>query len=126
MLTNVFRKLVAYEPAFAAGTVQAVLALLVALGHHFSAAQTGAIEAIAAAFLGLVTAGAVNKATPAVYTGLLTAVGTLLIAFGVPHVNSGEVSAANALVAVLMASLLREKVSPIAAAKSAPAHAGTP
>ena len=119
-MLKVFVKL---EPVFAAGTVQAVLALVVALGFHLSAGVTGSIEAVAAAVLALVTAAVVNKTTPVLYTGLLTAVGTLIMAFGVPHVTSGLVSAVNALVAIVLASLLREKVSPSSAAKPAPAPA---
>lgn len=103
------------EPVFSAGTVQAVLALVVALGFSLSAGTTGAIEAVAAALLALLAATAVDKVTPVLFTGLLTAVGTLLIAFGVPHVTSGVVSAVNAVLAIVLASLLREKVTPKAA-----------
>lgn len=114
--------LLKFEPVFAAGTVQAVLALVVALGFHLSAAVTGSIEAVAAAVLALLVAASVDKITPALFTGLLTAVGTLLIAFGVHHITSGEVSAANALLAIILASLLREKVTPAAAIQVAPRH----
>ena len=110
------KRLLSLEPVFSAGTVQAVLALVVALGFHLSAGVTGGIEAVAAAILALLAASAVDKFTPVLFTGLLTSVGTLVIAFGVPHVNSGEVSAANAVVTIILASLLREKVSPVAAA----------
>jgi hypothetical protein len=60
-------------------------------------------------------AAAVDKVTPVLFTGLLTAVGTLIMAFGVPHVTGGLVSAVNALLAIVLASLLREKVTPVAA-----------
>jgi hypothetical protein len=109
------KNLAKLEPVFAAGTIQAVLALVVALGFHLSAGVTGAIEAVAAAVLALIVAASVDKVTPVLYTGLLTAAGTLLMAFGVPHVSSGLVSAVNAVVAIVLASLLREKVSPAAA-----------
>jgi hypothetical protein len=114
--------LLKFEPVFSAGTVQAVLALIVALGFNLSAGVTGAIEAVAAAILALLVAFSVDKVTPVLFTGLLTAVGTLLIAFGVPHINSGEVSAANALVAIILASLLRDKVTPAAAIQVPPRH----
>ncbi len=109
------KSLLKFEPVLSAGTVQAVLALVVALGFHLSVGVTGSIEAVAAALLALLAASAVDKATPVLFTGLLTAVGTLVIAFGVPHVTSGLVSAVNAVVAIVMASLLREKVTPTAA-----------
>lgn len=107
------------EPVFTAGTVQAVLGLVIALGFNLSAAATGAIEAVAAAVLALIVAASVDKATPVLFTGLLTAVGTLLVTFGVPHVSSGLVSAVNAVLAIVLASLLREKVTPNAAARAA-------
>lgn len=105
-------KLYSLEPVFKAGTVQAVVALVIALGFNLSAGATGVIEGGAAALLGLLTAIVVNNATPALFTGVLTAAATLLVAFGVPHVSSGLVSAVYALLAIVMASLLREKVSP--------------
>jgi hypothetical protein len=108
------KKLISLEPVLSASTVQAVLALIIAVGVHLSPAVTGGIEAVAAALLALVTAASVDKVTPALWTGLVTAVGTLVIAFGVPHVNAGEVSAFNAVLAVVLASLLREKVTPLA------------
>jgi hypothetical protein len=109
------KKLLSLEPVFAAGTVQAVLALVVALGFHLSAGVTGGIEAVAAAVLALIAAAVVNKVSPVLFTGLLSAVGTLLIAFGVPHVSGGLVSAANGVLVIVLTSLLREKVSPLAA-----------
>jgi hypothetical protein len=122
-MLKVFVKL---EPLFAAGTVQAALALVVALGFHLSAGVTGGLEAVAAAVLALITAAVVSKTTPVLYTGLLTAVGTLIMAFGVPHVTGGLVSAVNALLVIVLSSLLREKVSPIAARRPAPAPAPAP
>lgn len=106
--------LVKFEPVLSAGTVSAALALVLAVGIHLSVGVTGAIEAVAAALLALITAAAVNKVTPVLWTGLVTAGGTLLIAFGVPHVSAGEVSAANAVLAIVLTSLLREKVTPTA------------
>lgn len=119
-------KLLKLEPVLSAGTVQAVIALIIAVGFHLSAGVTGGIEAVAAALLALLTAMQVNSVTPTLITGLLTAVGTLVIAFGVPHVSSGEVSALNAVVAIVMASLLREKVTPAAAIKAARQPVPTP
>jgi hypothetical protein len=113
------KRLLSLEPVLSAGTVQAVLALVVALGFTLRPGVTGAIEAAAAALGALIAAAAVDKATPVLYTGLLTAVGTLLIAFGVHGVSSGLVSAVNAVLAIVLASLLREKVTPKAALAAA-------
>jgi hypothetical protein len=116
------KKLISLEPVLSAGTVQSVLALVIAVGVHLSPAVTGGIEAVAAALLALITAASVDKVTPALWTGLVTAVGTLLVAFGVPHVNAGDVSAVYAVLAIVLASLLREKVTPRArTVKPAPA-----
>jgi hypothetical protein len=114
------KKLISLEPVLSASTVQALLALIIAVGVHLSPAVTGGIEAVAAALLALITAASVDKVTPALWTGLVTALGTLLIAFGVPHVNAGEVSAVNAVLAIVLASLLREKVSPRARTARSP------
>jgi hypothetical protein len=108
------KKLISLEPVLSASTVQAVLALVFAVGVHLSPAVTGGIEAVAAALLALITAASVDKVTPALWTGLVTALGTLLVAFGVHHVNAGDVSAVNVVLAVVLASLLREKVTPLA------------
>lgn len=115
------KKLISLEPVLSASTVQAVLALIIAVGVHLSAAVTGGIEAVAAALLALIIAASVDKVTPALWTGLVTALGTLLIAFGVHHVSSGEVSAVNVVLAIILASLLREKVTPLTRTKRAPA-----
>ncbi|MGH3304016.1 MAG: hypothetical protein ACRDOK_20535 [Streptosporangiaceae bacterium] len=90
------------------------------LGLHFSVAQTAGIESTAAAFLAVIAALSVDKATPALYTGLLTAAGTCLTAFAVPHVTPGLVSAVNGILAIVMASLLREKVTPVSKLTRAP------
>jgi hypothetical protein len=121
---NTMKKLISLEPVLSASTVQAVLALIIAVGVHLSPAVTGAIEAVAAALLALATAASVDKVTPALWTGLVTALSTLLVAFGVHHISAGQVSAVNALLAIVLASLLREKVTPLArtTAKRAPAR----
>jgi hypothetical protein len=74
---------------------------------------TGGIDPAAAALLGLLVAANTKPFAPAALTGLLTAVGTLLVALGVKHVSGGEVSAVNAVVAMVMANVLRAHVSPV-------------
>ncbi len=100
------------EPVFTAGTAQAIVALVVALFHP-AAWVTGVIEAAFAIVAALYAMAKVNPKRPALFTGLVTAIGTLLVALGVPHVNSGLVSAINGVLAIVLASLLREKVSPV-------------
>jgi hypothetical protein len=89
-------------PFLSASFVQAALALVVALGFHLTAAQTGSIEAAAAAVLALAVAPHVQQSVVPVAIGALTAIGTLLVAFKVPHVNSAEVSAFVAAIAALL------------------------
>jgi hypothetical protein len=81
--------LVKLETVFKAGTVQATVALVFAFSINLSAEVTGLIEGGAAAVLGLLTATVVDQVSPTLYTGLLTAAGTLAVAFGVPNVSSG-------------------------------------
>ena len=89
-------------PFLSAATVQAALALVVALGFHLTAVQTGSIEAAAAAVLALLVAPHVLETEVPLFIGALTAIGALLVAFRLPHVTSGEVAAVVALVASLL------------------------
>jgi hypothetical protein len=89
-------------PFLSASVVQAALALVVALGFHLTAVQTGSIEAAAAAILALLVAPHVKEAVVPVAIGALTAIGALLVAFKTPHITAGEVSAVVALVAAFL------------------------
>jgi hypothetical protein len=80
-------------PFLSASFVQAVIALVIAMGLHLTAGQTGAIEAAAAAVLALATAPHVTPPPVPLIIGALTAAGALLIAFKIPGVSSAEVSA---------------------------------
>lgn len=100
------------EPALTAAFVQALLALLIGVGLNLTQHETGAIEAAVAAAVGLAVAVAVHKFSVAALTGFLAAIGTLLIAFGVPHVSSGLVSLVNGLVVAAFALVLRMNVTP--------------
>lgn len=92
-------------PFLSAGTVQAAIALAITLGLHLTSAETGSIEAAAAAVLALWVARNVRPVPVPLFTGTLTAVGALLVAFRVPHVNSGEVSALVAFLAALLSGV---------------------
>jgi len=112
--------LLKFAPFLSAGIIQAALALVIALGWKPSAGVTGGIEAVAAALLALIVAAQSSDVTVAVVSGLLTAVGTLLVAFAVPHVTTGLVSAANVFLTALVAIYLHTSVpSKAAAAKAA-------
>jgi hypothetical protein len=89
-------------PFLSAGFVQAAIALAVALGFNLTAGQTGAIEAAAAAVLALAVAPHVDPFPVPLFIGALTAVGALLVAFGVHGVTSAEVSAVVAAISALL------------------------
>ena len=89
-------------PFLSAAFVQAALALVVALGFNLTAGQTGTIEAAAAAVLALLVAPHVKETVVPLAIGALTAIGALLVAFGVPHVSSALVAAVVAAVAALL------------------------
>ena len=99
------RRFLLLYPFLSAGTVQALLALAVALGLHLTAVQTGAVEAAAAAILALWVARAARPVPVPLLTGALTAIGALLVAFRVSHVTSGEVSAAVAFLAAVLSGV---------------------
>jgi len=89
-------------PFLSASVVQAALGLVVALGWHLTAVQTGSIEAAAAAVLALLVAPHVKETVVPLAIGTLTAIGALLVAFRVPHITSGEVASIVALAAALL------------------------
>jgi hypothetical protein len=106
--------LVKTEPALITGVVQAVLALLAGTVLALTAAETGAVLAVTTALLALVAAIATRPFQVAALTGLVTAVVTLLIAFGVPHVSPGIVATLNAAIVAVFALILRLHVTPLA------------
>jgi hypothetical protein len=108
------KRLLSLEPVLSAGVIQAAIALVVALGFSLTAGQSGAIEAAAAAVAALITALSVRPFQVPALTGALTAVGTLLVAFGVPHVQPSLVSSFNAALVAILAIVLRGHVTPVA------------
>ena len=94
--------------------------MVAALGFLLSAGVTGGIDPAAAVVLGLLVAANTKPSAPVALAGLLTAVGMLLVALGVKHVSGGEVSAVNAVVAIVMANVLRAHVSPVSGAQHGP------
>jgi len=115
------------EPVLITGLVQSLLALLVGLGFSLTAGQTGALEAGTTAVLALVAAVSVRPFPVAALTGALSAVATVLIAFGVPHISTGAVSSLNAVVVAVLGLVLRGHVTPVASLpKPAPLPAPAP
>ena len=92
-------------PFLSSAFVQAALGLVVALGFHLTAVQTGSIEAVAAALLALATAPHVLPNVVPLFLGALTAIGALLVAFRVPHVTSAEVAAFVTALSALLGTL---------------------
>jgi hypothetical protein len=105
----------ASEPAAIAGVLQALISLVISWGLHLTPAQAGGIEAGASAVLALLVTASVRPFPVAALTGAMTTIGTLLMAFGVPHVTAGEVSAVNAVLASVLALVLRGHVTPVPA-----------
>jgi len=114
-----------FAPFLSAGLIQAALALVIALGWKPSVGVTGGIEAVAAALLALLTAAQSSDVTVALVSGLLTAVGTLLVAFAVPHVSTGLVSAFNVFFTALAAIYLHTSVPSKAKIKALAAQSVT-
>jgi hypothetical protein len=73
------------------------------------------VEAATAALGALLVAASVRPVPPAAFTGVLSAAGTLLAAFGLPHSSAGSVSTVSAVLAALLATALRTHVTPKAA-----------
>jgi hypothetical protein len=111
--------LIRFEPLLSTSAVQTILALVVALGWKPSPGVTGAILAVAAAVLALIAAAQADTVTPALWTGLVTAALTLVVAFGVPHITTGFVSAFSAVLAIVLGAVMRGQTTTKAAAARA-------
>lgn len=86
------------DPAAVQTAVQAAMGLVVSLGFALSARETGAIEGAVTAGLSLLVAIYTRPFRYATVTGFVSAAGTVLIAFRVPHITPGAVSAFNTVV----------------------------
>lgn len=110
------------EPVLVVSAVEAVLALLGGTVLALTASETGAVLAVTTAALALVAALATTPFQVSALTGFVAAVVTLLMAFGVPHIDPGIVSTLNAAIVAVFAIVVRLHVSPVASlAKRAPA-----
>jgi hypothetical protein len=99
------------EPVLTQGSTQALAALIIALPKP-GGVLAGVLEAVFAIVTALVVMLKVDPKRPVLLTGLGTGLGTLIATLGVQHPSSGTVSTVNGLLAVVLASLLREKVTP--------------
>jgi hypothetical protein len=109
-----FWYLVTTEPAIFTAAVQTLITLGVQFGLSPSAAVTGAILAATTAALALLAAVRTRPFHLAALTGFVTAIGTLLLAFGVPHIAPGLVSSVNmVIVAAFAFAAVRPQVTPL-------------
>jgi hypothetical protein len=106
--------LIKAEPVLIVSAVQAVLALLSGTVLSLSASETGAILAVTTAVLALIAAAATSPFQVSALTGFVGAVVTLLVAFGVPHVEPSIVSTLNAVIVAIAALIVRVHVTPVA------------
>lgn len=112
MLSSIIKALKS-EPVAVTGAVQALVALLVSLGLHLSTDQTGAVLTVTTALLALLAAVSARPFAVSALTGLMSAVGTAAVAFGVHGISSGLVSAVNAALVAVLSLVLRGHVSPV-------------
>jgi hypothetical protein len=119
--------LIRTDPALVMSLVQAALAATVSLGYALTAAQTGAVEGAVTAVLGFTVAAYTRPFRTGAATALVSAVGTVLLAWKVPHISSGLVSTVNVLVTgVLMLAVtspLTDSLAVIRARHRLPRHA---
>ncbi len=110
--------------------VQAALALIVSLGLSLTAGQTGAVEGGVTAILGLAVAIYTRPFRTGAVTAFAAAIGTVLIAFRVPHVTPGLVSAANVVItSILMLGVTSPQTTSLMLLRrphAVPEHAGVP
>jgi hypothetical protein len=99
------------EPVLTQGATQALAALVIALPAP-GGVLAGVLEAAFAVVTAFIVMLKVDPKRPVLLTGLSAGLGTLIATFGVQHPSSGTVSTVNGLLAVVLASLLREKVTP--------------
>ena len=117
--------LIKTEPALFTSAAQALLGVIAAFGVGFTADQTAGILAVTAAALAAVTAAVTRPVNPAAFSGLVTAAGVLIAAYGI-HLNADLIGSINFLLSTVFAFLgTRAQVTPVAKLREQGAHAGT-
>jgi hypothetical protein len=119
-------KIFGREPALVLGLVSALVQMLVAFGLDWSDTQTAAVNAAAAAVLGVVTAflTARDQLVPAIL-GLTQAAITLGLAFGL-DLTQEQASMVMATVAALAALVVRTQVTAVVAHDGSAVQRETP
>lgn len=107
------KNIITTEPVLIAGAVQAVLALLAGTVLTLTAAESGAILAATTAALALAAAAWARPFQVSALTGFVSAVVTLLVAFGVHGVQPSIVSTLNAAIVAVAVLILRGHVTPL-------------
>lgn len=111
--------LVKTEPALFTNAVQAVIGIVAAFGIGFTPDQVAGFLAATAAVLTAVTAAATRPVQVSAFTGLVTATGVLVAAYGI-HLNTGIVGSVNFLLTALFGLLTRAQVTPVASLRKPP------
>lgn len=122
-MSRTLLNLIKTEPAMIAAVVQAVIGLSAAVGLNLTAAQTGSILAATTAMLAVVPAVLARPIKVTAFTGVLSSVVTVLVAFGVRDIQPGFVTSANAVIVAVMAIVLWGHLTPNALAKARAAAA---
>lgn len=108
-----FITVVKTEPALVTGVIQTVIALLAGTVVALSASQEAAILAVTTAILGLIAAAATRPFQVSALTALTGTIVTLLVGFGVPHVDPSIVATVNAAITAVASLIVRLHVTPV-------------
>jgi hypothetical protein len=101
------------EPSLYISAIGTILSLVAAFGVHFLTPEQAALAIVVLnAGLGVWNALKVRPVAPAAFTYAVSAVATLVAAYGV-HVSAEVVGSVNAAVLAVLALLLRGNVSPV-------------
>jgi hypothetical protein len=92
--------------------LQALVTAWVAFGFRASPAQTAAVTTIGAALVTIVTAFAARPVSVPVITGAVATVATAAAAFGL-HLSSAQIGAAVPAMALVLALVLRQAITPL-------------
>lgn len=99
------------EPALVSGLIESILALAVAFGLHWSTAQVGLVNAVAAAVLGVYTAWATKETLASAVIALSKSVLSLLIGFGL-DLTADQTATVIAVVTLALSMFNRTQNSP--------------
>ena len=113
-------------PAMITAAVQAILGVIMAFGVHLTADETGAILAVTTALLALITAFSARPFAVSALTGFVSAVVTLLLAFGVHGIQPNLVASVNATIVAVSALVLRGHITPVTTLKAQAKAAAQP